>query len=1360
MAYEQKPGSTASIANGGEYDDALVANSANYTNITAEGAATATLAATIATAQAVIATTGANTATAQAVIATTGANTATAQAGIATTGANTATAQAGIATTGATTATAQAVIATAQAGVATGAASTATTQAGIATTGATTATAQAVIATTSATTATTQAGIAATQATNAASSATAAAASATTATTQAGIAATQATNAASSATAAAASATTATTQAGIATTGATTATTQASIATTQATNAASSATAAAAARDQALAAFDNFDDKYLGEKAADPSVDNDGNPLVTGALYFNNVSDVMKVYTGTVWTAAYVSSAGVLLVANNLSDVQSVVTARSNLGLGTIATQAASAVAITGGAIDGTAIGNTTRSTAKVTTLNATGAVSLAASTSSLVPLSIAVGTAPSAPVDGDIWVEPTGMFVKNSTYVHQLDFDTNTTGVLARTAVTITGSGATMSCSSVKVLLYSTGGFAGDFKSYIVPAATGLALTDNALNALIVSYNGGNPVFSVTTDLSVINGSSVVGAATLYRIGTEVHHQSVDWGLATASTNNKKSLLIYGIQRASGLSINESTGRVITLTAGSLWYASSEYTEPAITSAFSNCEFWYHVAGVWTNSLVSTYNNNQYDNGTNLVTLSGAGTQYAVNWVYRYLDGDSLPKLAYVLGTGNYNLAQAQASAPPAPPAILTSMAILVGRIVVAQAAVTATQIDSAFTAVFAGTTVADHNDLANLQGGTALEYFHLTSAEYTGTGTGTFVKATSPTLSGTVAGAYTLGGTPTLNAVTLGGTVSGGGNQINNVVIGATTPLAGNFTTLGATGQLTLNTSVGSNIDFQNGGGVSLGRIFNDAGYLNLQASANVNGLRLEAPARVFGRINGVTITDTSSTGLAVTGTVTSTTDAAFNGVVVGRGSGNVASNTAVGVAALQANTTGTNNLGVGYQALASNLTGTGNSAVGTDSMLITTGSANTALGSASLRLNTTGNYNTALGFQAGFSTTTASNNTAVGTQAAYSNTTGAQNYCAGYQAGYTNSTGNWNTFVGTQAGYLSTGTQNTFVGANGSNGAGYAITTGSKNTILGGYNGNQGGLDIRTASNYIVLSDGDGNPRQIIDASGNLGLGVTPSASSGTSFNTGRAWFGALQSGPYVNAYMSSNSYPTGSADPGSAVWRYKDGVSGDLGAAFKYEQTPGGHTWNNAPSGTAGNAVTFTQAMTLDASGNLLVGQTGAAIQNSNSCSFNNYLNTYLTVSHVNGTATGTYYAAFGYNGTAIGSITQAGTTGVLYNVTSDYRLKANQQPLTEAGNFIDALKPTTWTWTSDGRKDAGFIAHEFQAVCPNAVTGVKDEVGADGKPKYQAMQASSSEVIANLVAELQSLRKRIAVLEAK
>ena len=79
------------------------------------------------------------------------------------------------------------------------------------------------------------------------------------------------------------------------------------------TAAQSAQTAAEAARDQTLAAYDSFDDRYLGTKASDPTLDNDGNALVAGALYFNSTSGAMKLYTGSAWVAAYVSGA-----ANNV----------------------------------------------------------------------------------------------------------------------------------------------------------------------------------------------------------------------------------------------------------------------------------------------------------------------------------------------------------------------------------------------------------------------------------------------------------------------------------------------------------------------------------------------------------------------------------------------------------------------------------------------------------------------------------------------------------------------------------------------------------------------------------------------------------------------------------------------------------------------------------------------------------------------------------------------------------------------------------------------------------------------------------------------------------------------------------
>ena len=138
-------------------------------------------------------------------------------------------------------------------------------------------------------------------ATTSASSATAAATSATSAAASATAAATSATSAAASATTAANSVATiagyATASANSATAAATSATSAAASATAASTSAASAATSATSA----AASYDQFDDRYLGSKTSDPTLDNDGNALLTGALYFNSVLNAMKVYSGSSW---------------------------------------------------------------------------------------------------------------------------------------------------------------------------------------------------------------------------------------------------------------------------------------------------------------------------------------------------------------------------------------------------------------------------------------------------------------------------------------------------------------------------------------------------------------------------------------------------------------------------------------------------------------------------------------------------------------------------------------------------------------------------------------------------------------------------------------------------------------------------------------------------------------------------------------------------------------------------------------------------------------------------------------------------------------------------------------------------
>jgi hypothetical protein len=114
--------------------------------------------------------------------------------------------------------------------------------------------------------------------------------------------------------------------------------------------------------------------------------------------------------------------------------------------------------------------------------------------------------------------------------------------------------------------------------------------------------------------------------------------------------------------------------------------------------------------------------------------------------------------------------------------------------------------------------------------------------------------------------------------------------------------------------------------------------------------------------------------------------------------------------------------------------------------------------------------------------------------------------------------------------------------------------------------------------------------------------------------------------------------------------------------------------------------------------------------------------------------------------------------AVGGIS-VNASATSYNTSSDYRLKSNAQPLAGSGAFIDALKPKTWAWTINGQIGTGFIAHEVAEVAPSSVFGEKDAVNEDGTPRHQSMEYGSAEFIANMIAELQDLRRRVAQLEA-
>ena len=125
--------------------------------------------------------------------------------------------------------------------------------------------------------------------------------------------------------------------------------------------------------------------------------------------------------------------------------------------------------------------------------------------------------------------------------------------------------------------------------------------------------------------------------------------------------------------------------------------------------------------------------------------------------------------------------------------------------------------------------------------------------------------------------------------------------------------------------------------------------------------------------------------------------------------------------------------------------------------------------------------------------------------------------------------------------------------------------------------------------------------------------------------------------------------------------------------------------------------------------------------------------------------------VNAGASGPF-AQFEGNGAVNGSITFSGAT-TAYNTSSDYRLKEQVQPMVGALARVVALKPVTFKWKADGLSGQGFIAHELQEVCPDAVTGAKDavKVNQEGVESPDHQGVDTSFLVATLVSAIQELK---------
>jgi hypothetical protein len=239
----------------------------------------------------------------------------------------------------------------------------------------------------------------------------------------------------------------------------------------------------------------------------------------------------------------------------------------------------------------------------------------------------------------------------------------------------------------------------------------------------------------------------------------------------------------------------------------------------------------------------------------------------------------------------------------------------------------------------------------------------------------------------------------------------------------------------------------------------------------------------------------------------------------------------------------------------------------------------------------------------------------------------------------------------------------------------------------------------------------------------PAMVLDTSGNLGLPVVPS-----SWQTALGSRAIQFTGSAVYGYRDTNILLTQNAYlDTSGVWKY---YASSIATAYS-DIGSGAFGWFQAASGTANNTVTFTKAMTLDASGNLLV----ARPSQTNGGRLEITGNGSDTVGLFHQTGTGSLYQIIFSNPNGnVGSIQTSGSS-TSYVTSSDYRLKNTIAPMTGALAKVAQLKPVTYKWKVDGSDGQGFIAHELQAVVPECVTGEKDAVDKDGKPVYQQMDTS-------------------------
>lgn len=263
--------------------------------------------------------------------------------------------------------------------------------------------------------------------------------------------------------------------------------------------------------------------------------------------------------------------------------------------------------------------------------------------------------------------------------------------------------------------------------------AGGNIALTDLSLNYIYLDYNSGTPQLASTTDRTTIHeyDQFIIGRA--FRSGNDSSDcYTTGDSIYNFSRREFDRLVIkYGFSWASGSTLSEVGVRKLAVTSG-IWYIGTTEIPTAEhdsnTGGYTFSTYYYNGAAWVKVTGVSQLGNLEYNDVTSGLVLLGSN-KYANYWVYQCVQGD-----LYVLyGQSQYNtLANAQATQSPASvPVYISSNTKLIARISFQQGATNFSAVGNALVSAIQTGSVANHNDLAGLQGGTTGQYYHLTSSQ-----------------------------------------------------------------------------------------------------------------------------------------------------------------------------------------------------------------------------------------------------------------------------------------------------------------------------------------------------------------------------------------------------------------------------------------------------------------------------------------------------------------------------------------------------------------------------------------------------------------------------------------------------